>query len=291
MPFFCNNILKFIKSVTLQVRILKFKKFFGRKRAAFSVSASLTLEAALVLPLFLYAGVILMMPFRIMDTELQVQAVAERTSEAIGEGAYMSRYGKQGSVWNTAVAHAYAEMEMRIRLRNFPIQNVSLLRSSLLEDGETIDLILDYEVKMPFSVFAMSNVKQTVRSCRRAWVGVGGQKGAGKDQGEDDVIVYVGKNSTRYHISSTCHYLYNHLSSVSVSDIGNRKNQNGSSYSPCKRCGNSAASTVYIMPSGRHYHTTTSCSAINAYTKAVLKSEVEYLGVCSYCSRKKERGE
>ena len=286
MPFFCNVILKISKSVTLQVRILIFKKFFTRKRAAFSASASLTLEAALVLPLFLYAGIVLMMPFRIMDIQRQVQAWAEHTSEAISETACISKYGKEESVWNTAAAYAYAEVEMRVRLKNLPVQRVSLLRSSLLEDGETIDLVLDYEIKLPFSVFGLSNVKQTVRSCRRAWVGTEGRRGSGDRGEEDDTIVYVGKNSTRYHVTSTCHYLYNNLSAVPISDIENRRNQSGGRYAPCARCGDGTNSTVYIMPSGRHYHTSMSCSAIQAYVKAVVKSEVEYLGACSYCSKR-----
>ena len=286
MPFFCRTILKSKnRSVTLQVRILKIKALISRKRVSLSASASLTLEAAIVLPLFLYAGVILMMPFRMMDIQRRVQAAAEYTSEAVGEAAYGSKYKEEQTIWNTAAAYAYAETAVRIRLEDLPVHRLSLLRSSLLEDGETIDLVMDYEIKMPFSVFGLNNVTQTVRSYRRAWVGLEGQTGGKENQEGDQIIVYIGKNSTRYHVNSTCHYLYNDLSSVPFAEIEYRRNQDGSRYSPCKRCGAEAASTVYIMPSGRHYHTSVSCSAINAYVKAVLKSEVEYLGACSYCSR------
>ncbi len=285
MPFFCGvNQIK-NHSVTLQVRIREIKKSIGRKSASLSASASLTVEAALVLPLFLFAGAILMLPFRVLDVHRQVQAVGEHVSEEIGQAAYLSRYGDEESFWNTAAACAYAETAVRLKLKDLPIHDLSLLRSSLLEDGETVDLVMDYQVRLPFSVLGLNSVKQTNRSFRRAWVGEDGKSGAQEGE-EDDVVVYVGKNSSRYHLSRTCHYLHNDLTAVAFGEVEYRRNESGGRYSPCARCGADAGATVYILPSGRHYHSSPSCSAIGAYVKAVWKSEVEYLGACSYCSRK-----
>ena len=57
MPFFCKTLKKSVETgVTLQVRIPQTEMNKDRKRVSFSASASLTLEAALVLPLLLYAG-------------------------------------------------------------------------------------------------------------------------------------------------------------------------------------------------------------------------------------------
>lgn len=286
MPFFCEKYKTIKRSVTLQVRILKSKKFIGRKRVSLYTSASLTLEAALILPLFLFVGVILMMPLRVMDVHRQVQAVGEHVSEEIGQAAYLSRYTEEESFWNTAAAWAYAEAAVRNRLKDLPVSQVSLLRSSFLEDGETVDLVVDYEMDMPFSVLGIESVGLTNRSFRRAWVGEDGKTGADQED-EKDVVVYVGKKSTRYHVSRTCHYLHNDLTAVAAGEVQYRRNDSGSCYSPCARCGRDGTATVYIMPSGRHYHSSPSCSAIVAYVKAVWKSEVEYLGPCSYCGRKK----
>lgn len=286
MPFFCviHKIKK--RSVTLQVRILEMKNHIAGKRSSLSASASLTLEAALVLPLFLFAGIILMMPFRIMDVHRQVQAVGEYVSEEIGQAAYLSRYTKEESFWNTAAAWAYAEAAVRNRLKDLPVSQVSLLRSSFLEDGETVDLVVDYEIEMPFSVLGLESVEVTNRSFRRAWVGEDGRSEGDQDE-EKDVVVYVGKKSTRYHVSRTCHYLHNDLTAVAAGEVEYRRNDSGSRYTPCARCGGDGNETVYIMPSGTHYHSSPSCSAIGAYVKAVWKSEVEYLGACSYCGKKK----
>ena len=68
---FCEFSKKII--VTLQVRLPKNMTARSGKRVSFSASASMTVEAALVLPLFLFAGCILMQPFPILNTQRQVQ--------------------------------------------------------------------------------------------------------------------------------------------------------------------------------------------------------------------------
>ncbi len=290
MPFFCSFLKKIKKrSVTLQVRILKIKDLKHRKKAFLSASASLTLEAALALPLFLYAAAAFITLFHVMDVYRQVQAAAESVSEHIGQTAYLSKYTEDESPLDTASAYVYAELSMRAKLEKLPIRKFSLLRSELLKDGETVDLIVDYEISMPFSILGLGSMKQTNRSFRRAWVGQEGRSGEEKEGEKDNIVVYVGKNSTRYHISRTCHYLYNDLKAVPIKDMEAWRSRDGRRYSPCARCRNRHAGMVYIMPSGEHYHTTTSCTAINAYVRPVLKSQVEHLGRCSYCSGGQER--
>ena len=83
-------------------------------------------------------------------------------------------------------------------------------------------------------------------------------------------MVYIGKNSTRYHVNAGCHYLHNDLTAVSAQEVEYKRSQDGSRYTPCSRCGNSAGNTVYILPSGRHYHSSPSCTAINAYVISII---------------------
>lgn len=315
MSFFCspqipkNRILnmkminrqKNIKTDTLQVRIpVKIK--WGRKRAFFFASASMTVEAAIALPLFLFAGVILMMPFKILDVERQMQAIVNSVGETVSQTAYLTGEGEE-SVRSSELlaedkedwwmdmgdgaglaAYVYAESAVRLKARHLPIEQVSLAQSRILDDGETVNLIVTYEMKLPFSVWGLGAVHRTNACYLRAWVGRDGGTGAGFIDEEDDPIVYVGRGSTRYHISSSCHYLTNYLTAVPVGEIENYRNKSGGKYTSCARCGSQAGGTVYIMPSGEHYHKSRSCSAILAYVSAVRRSTVEHLGPCSYCS-------
>lgn len=274
------------KNVTLQVRISRIRQPGSRKRVSFSASASMTVEAALALSLFLFAGVLLLMPFRILDIERQVQSHVEAVGEDISQTAYFSMENLTGKeILTAAAAYGYAEAAVRIKLKDLPVENISLASSQLLDDGETVNLVVNYELKLPFSVFGLKNVKRTNGCYRRGWIGKEGSSKAGSGtEGEDESTVYVGKSSSRYHESRTCHYLYNDLKSVSLAEIGDCRNQGGGRYTPCSRCGGQAGGVVYIMPSGRHYHGSSSCTAIQAYVTAVPKSQVSHLGPCSYCS-------
>ena len=268
---------------TLQVRIPR-KLSAGRKRVSFSASASMTVEAALVLPLFLFAGILLMTPFRIMDVERQMQAIVMAVGEEISQTAYLSV--DSGEMPAETLSVAYAEAAVRSRAAGLPVHGLSLAGSSLLEDGETIDLVAVYRIPMPFSMFGLDASERMNRCYLRAWVGrdTGADSGGAGDGEEDDPIVYVGRDSTRYHVSASCHYLSNRLTAVSLEEVGNCRNGSGSRYTPCTRCGGNVSGTVYIMTSGEHYHSSRTCSAILAYVRAVRKSTVEYLGACSYCS-------
>ncbi len=279
------------KVVTLQVRIPFTKISFVRKRVSLSVSfsGSMTVEAAFVLPLFLFSGVLLLMPFRILDVERQVQAHLETVGEEISQNAYFSMENIKGKeVLTTAVAYGYAENALRSGLSRLPVSGISLASSSLLLDGETVDLVIYYDIRLPFSIFGINHVKCMGRCYRRAWIGREGiHKPKEMEEYMEENMVYIGKGSTRYHESRTCHYLYNDLKAVLLTEIETYRSKEGRRYTVCARCGSAASDTVYIMESGSHYHSSASCTAIQAYVEAVPRSQVEYLGACSYCSRGK----
>jgi hypothetical protein len=266
------------------------------------VCGSITVEAALALPLFLFAMMILMIPMVLMNESRKIQTELEQVCAEISQYAGVlsdstlesEDYKKSGipeelieDMTKTGF-RLYAEGRIRSRIHTEKAGQFSLTGSRILEDGETIDLILSYQMILPFPVFRMKSVPMTARSCRRAWIGRDGGKGNG-DTGQDmeDELVYIGKSSTRYHRNRNCHYLYNHISVISFADVGTVRNSDGRKYKPCARCGGLAGpgSSVYIMPSGESYHGDRNCSSIVAYVRAVPLSEVEFLGPCSYCAK------
>lgn len=298
------------KNVTLQVRIPYAKKSFPVKRALSSAlfqtkKASLTVEAAMVLPLFLFSMVILMTPMKLMDEARRIQFSLDRAGQEISQYAYIMYQLGQGEnkegyetpelagelagILEKEGVLIYVRHKMDKQINLSRLKSVSFRRSSILADGETIDLIMDYRMKLPFSVFGLDSVPMTARSFRRAWIGMEGKakNGEGKDGNQEDELVYVGRDSTRYHKSSTCHYLYNNISQVSLEEVTAMRNSSGAKYKPCSRCGRYAntGGSVYIMPGGEHYHSDRDCSSITAYVQAVPLSQVSYLGPCTYCSK------
>lgn len=292
------------KVVTLQVRI-PCAGTCHVKKAFPSVSAGMTLEAALALTLFLFASVSLILPMKILTTERRVQAALEAVGEDFSRYAYIQDMLERGEIkavpgadefakgfcqnLGAGIAQGYAQAQVMRHMDTGQARSVRMLRSSIRADGETFDLVVDYEIRMPFPVLGLDSIPRTARSCRRAWIGkAGGSGGEAGNGGEDeDETVYVGRDSTRYHRDRGCHYLSNSMTAVPYGQVDSRRNESGGKYHACAACGRGAGvgSTVYIMPSGNSYHTTRNCTAILAYVRAVRLSQVEYMGPCSYCSR------
>lgn len=317
MPFFQRPLSKAFlnkRLVTLQVRIplkicgqpgkraLSSTSIIRRDRASGQrLAGSLTVEAALALPLFLFAMMILMMPMRLMNENRKIQAELEAVCAELSQYAgLLYETPPAGSDYEESVLppelaanmtkagmRLYAEGKIRSRIDTGKAGQMSLSDSEILEDGETIDLILHYQMYLPFPVFRMKGVPMTVRSCRRAWIGRAGGNGK-ENTGQDasDELVYIGKSSTRYHRNRECHYIYNDITVTPFDTVTEIRNSEGKKYRPCARCGDFArpGGSVYIMPGGESYHSDRSCSSISAYVRAVPLSEVEYLGPCSYCA-------
>ncbi len=304
--------IKFISSfcseiVTLQVRIPKntqrpsFSRGYG-KRVFLSVSGSLTLEASLVLSLLIFASVILMLPMKILNTERRIQASLEAVGEDFSKYAYLKKEMDEGFVLSesdsnefaaafcrklfSGIAEGYAEASVIGGTDTNMVEQVTMKRSEILEDGEWIDLILDYEIRLPFPVLGISVVSRTARCRRRAWIGKEGNTEEGAGEGKEmEEMVYLGKQSTRYHRSRSCHYLSNRLTAVSVNETESLRNNSGGRYYPCAVCCSGApdGTIVYLLPEGNRYHCSKICRAITAYVRMVPLSEVSHLGACSYC--------
>ena len=315
MPFSMAvfSYIKKIKIVTLQVRILIMKKRLclylkcHEKKVCRSVSASMTLEASLALSRFVFASVSLILPMKIMTTQRRIQAGLESACEDLSKYGYLAdaifkemadlipgadesdlEFGKK--ILETTAVIAYGKTVAMSKVDTEQIRSVSMIHSAVTENGEIVDLVMEYEIQMPFPVLGLKSISTTARSRRRMWTGRSGLSSlsGGEESKEEDPIVYVGKASTRYHLSRECHYLSSKLTAVPFEVIGEKRNTNGGKYYPCAVCGSGAStgSSVYIASSGSSYHTTRGCRSLIAYVRAVHLSEVKHLGACSYCGNR-----
>lgn len=297
--------------------------FLIRRRRA--LSASLTLEAALALPLFLFAMYILILPMRMLRTSRSMQTACEEVCQAAAQGIYVIRAGTsaaeavpeaagaaetiarlaglssgsgetrdsasgsadliRGYLTGNALG-AYAAQRAKAAAGDGYAEHVLSLRSSCLSDGETITLTLDYDYRLPFTVLGLGSIHQSVTASRRAWLGADPAWDPSKtaEAADEDPIVYVGRDSTRYHRTASCHYLSNNMTPVPFSTVSLQRNRFGKSYAPCARCARGVTGgTVYILDGGTSYHADAGCSALAAYARAVRLSTVSHLGKCSYC--------
>lgn len=286
------------------------KKLTGKNTKKIEVEASLTIEAALGLTVFIFTVIMLLMPMKMLDTQRQVQMVLESASREISQYAYILYRKSEGeadladlterengalpetsALFTKAAAAIYLKGKIEAATGKGRVGEMDFSGTSISENGEEIDLRVEYRLRLPFSIFSLKSVPAASRSLRRGWIGSEGGRGELNRDGQtgEDTIVYVGATMGRYHLSKSCHYLSNDITGVSFDAIGEVKNGSGSHYQPCSVCGKGAVagSNVYVMPNGKYYHSRRDCSSIGYYVREVPLREVEYLGACSYCGKGK----
>lgn len=273
------------------------------------VEASLTIEAAMGLIVFIFTVICLIMPMKMLNTQRRVQMTLEAASRELSQYAYI-RYrmseGETGidekqaenstelsSLFTGAAASVYLTAKIEAAAGKGRVEKMNFSKTKLSENGEEIDLRVEYRLKLPFSFFALDSVPASSRSMRRGWIGsAGGRAELGSDRETDgkDVMVYVGNSMGRYHRSKSCHYISNDITGVAYGDIENQRSKSGKKYRPCSVCGKNAGEgkTVYILPDGEYYHSRKECSSLAYYVREVPLREVEYLGECSYCGKKEK---
>ena len=121
-----------------------------RRRAP--LSASLTVEAALVLPLFLFVLLLFSVPFRIMTAERQMQRAAETVCDRAAALASLST-PEAAQYRNSLSSLALAAARAAVSDPN--LSELSAERSSFLADGETVRVVLDYSYTLPIPLFRL----------------------------------------------------------------------------------------------------------------------------------------
>ena len=229
------------------------------------------------------------------------KAMAEAVGEEISQYAYVSylyKSGKgetldvsgtnerEGSQLLEKVTAAYAVESVKRKISEQWVRDLSFYGTQITED-EMLQIIMKYKMPLPFSLFGQDSVDVETVCSRRLWTGADGERGKKKaETGEqDERMVYIGKSSTRYHLQSTCHYLFHNLTQIHSDDLVSIRNQDGKKYKPCSACKSSEnAGPYYVLPYGTSYHSREDCRSLSAYVQEVPLRQVEYLGPCSYCA-------
>ena len=265
--------LHLVKSV-----IIKFAKLFKihSHRNRIPSAASLTVEAALVLPIFLFAVLTVAYLGLVVKTQDEVRhAMCRTVSEASAEaGAGMRAQAKN---------MLYYRGKLGVYLGDTSL-TTTLIGSSFLEENDEIDLVVSYTTSIPFAVFDFLHPRFQERIHTRAFVGVD-SRSSGEE--EEDVIVYVTPTGRVYHRDKNCTYLKLSVSQVLYGDIGGMRNSGGGTYKPCHRCARGshppADTPVWITNYGDRYHINRGCSEIKRTIQEIFLSEVGNRTPCSKC--------
>lgn len=265
------------------------RKFEKKEENSLQLKGSLTVESALVLPLFFLAIAALIGIMDLYGISARIQTSLCESAEELGMYAYCRKEDEESPVGivDKAVCTAYGTQKMRTALKEERMSGIVggangiVLKDSVYEDG-MIRLKAVFLYKSPVALFQVLPVKIQICGQARAWSGY-----AGNHYGEDktEELVYITDWESVYHTSETCSHLDLSVHRVSAGNIENRKNEYGESYKPCDKCVDEDRKTafVYITDMGNHYHESGSCGGLTRHVRAVKISEVQNLQPCSRC--------
>ena len=289
--YFWKKLFRYRNIVKIMVDLFRREEYFnGTPRAPSCTSketnkGSLTVEAALILPLFFMGmmALIWVMDLQRIKTEINV-SLNESVKElgmyafAVGAGEAESPLGKV----DDAVCMAYAQG----KLKDNKQVTLHTLRSSY-EDNR-VELWVTGYYRIPVALIPLPRISFQNRVRVHDWTGYSGDNFSGNENQYKE-MVYVSDYQSVYHTSSQCTHLDLTIIQTTTSQVGSERNENGGKYHECSHCvsGNGHIGIIYITPTGDRFHQDDKCQSLKRSTKIVPK---ETLGHISQCNRCQEKG-
>lgn len=244
---------------------------------------SLTVEAALLLPLFFLGMTALICVMDIYRIQSQVNVSLNESAKELGMYAYAARNHPDESpvgIVSDGVCIAYA----KAKLDKEEGVTVNLTRSRY--QNQRVELVADISYRIPAAPIPLPEIKFQSWARVHDWTGyTAGQNNQGQS---NDELVYITDRQTVYHTFSGCSHLNLSIIQTTPEQAGKMRNKNGAKYYACPHCVNSDGTNqiCYITEQGNRYHESRSCQSLSRSVRLVPKSETNGIGECSRCAQR-----
>ena len=253
-----------------------------------SFSGSMTLEAAAVVPLFLFFVMNLLFIFEAVRLQSGLQAALQQAGEQVCEAAYYTRFapgagkGEDGAPEQTdengaAVSLLISETYVRNKVTSYLGESfwkhscvvggkagLSFAQSKIMTEGDRVEIIVNCRVRPFVRIVAFPDFAMQARYCGHAWVGWTpgtGPAETGSGTGSSEKV-YVTRYGEVYHTDPECIYLNPQVRAVPASQVDSMRSGDGSIYHPCECCRPGGNGIVYITKEGNRYHADRNCGGI-----------------------------
>lgn len=250
--------------------------------------ASITLEAALVLPVFLFFFLNL---FSVIEMLRLYGNMAYALNMAGGD---ISLYGygwKEngvdiGVIGDTAFSYLYLREKIVDVLGEDYIEQSPLVNGKegiiftkvKIGEGECVEFEVSYEMRLPFGMADYGTIRVYNTYLGRAWTGY-------EVLQTDKIWVFITENGTVYHSEEKCSHLELHIRQTNLNQVKELRNIKGKCYTPCEFCGKRQGNEVWITESGEKYHKIKECSGLKRTIYKITMEEAKKKGyvLCSRC--------
>ncbi len=251
------------------------------RTSSFTSRGSITLEAALAVPIFFFGILSLVYLMEILSVRTTMKSALYTVSREMAREAWITPV-----IVPSHVEKEIVELIGRERLDRSIVANGSngldCSGSKRLWNTSIMELRLRYQIKIPIIFFKIPLV-DCIESVRiKGWTGYEDVLDWGNSSEE---MVYITETGIVYHKDPDCTYLELSIQPVEKSLIDGLRNESGEKYKKCFICMKKVKDVerVYITDTGNHYHSSVNCSGLKRNVYAVRISEVYGKGGCSRC--------
>ena len=265
------------------------------------IKASATVEAALVMPLYIYAVMAVTYMMQIYQIRLEVDAAlynALREQNKYNYLNYVQKEKQNDEIINEKDININDTIVGSLSLHSVLIKNlgseyakehnikggnsgIKIICYSY--DSSTIQAAAEYSVKNPFDIFGIGYIKVVQEFTYEVWLGEKYAGDYGKDKDNTD-SVFITRTGTVYHKTRNCPALNIDVKMVDFSQINNYRNKNGSIYYPYNNKNESSYEYVYVTDYGVRYHRDENCSEINRTIIEISRNKVTGMRACRLCA-------
>lgn len=245
-------------------------------------AGSLTIEASLVMPLFMFMMICVISLSSLLLFQLRLKESLHEEVKVIAMKSISEGYPDENEV-KKVIEASVGDYILRIA----PIENGSdglEIKESVTKD-EVISISASYKAKLYYDLFHLFDKQFTQRCVQHNWEGYirGYYEETGKKEEE---YVYVTDDSEVYHLNKDCSHIKLNIMTITAEELNNVRNSDGGKYKNCEHCHSKKTDNMlYITSDGNKFHNSLSCSGLKRTIIAVPMSEVKNKRPCSRCGK------
>ena len=275
--------IRTMNSKTLPIQSIYFNLF---KRTSVSASkkkdtnGSITIEAALAVPVFFLAVVSLLYLMEIMAIRTSVRCGLQYAGKNAAGEAYTVT-AVMPSQLEKDVIHAIGADRLERSIILGGCNGIRCDESRVSLRTGIGKLTASYQIRLPVLLFKVPPIEYREEIRIKVWSGY-------EKEGfltDDEETVYITETGLVYHRDYHCTHLELSIRMVSSAELESLRNNSGGRYYPCGQCVRLGKNGVYITNTGDRYHRSLSCSGLKRTIYAVPVSEAVGRRACSRCGK------
>ncbi len=294
-----------------------------RRKERKGAQASLTVEAALLLPGFFSVFLFFLSLLQVVRAEQMIYYTAAEIAEETASCGYLLKYTVEETeaLWKCegeffeAAQFAFdilqgagdaswfrGTMEKRLKeaecvdaVVEGGISGINFWGSEVYAEDEMAVVCMDFKISFPVFRRFLPKLSFQKNIVVRSFSGLGEferktdeEEGGGEEEeGTEEGYVYVTESGTVYHKNKNCTYIRLSVERMAGGEVGEKRNQYGGKYYPCEACMRDGVvpETVWVTKTGTHCHAKKDCSKIKRTVRKIPVSEAENYRPCSRCAK------